>query len=91
MYQQSNEQVAPSGFALTEARAFRALVMAQTFDFVTDFFRRAVKHCRQKAAVAELRSLNNQALKDIGIHRSGILSVVHGDETNREARRHDYD
>ncbi len=91
MYHQSNEQVAPGGFALTEARAFRALVMAQTVDFLTDFVRKAVKHYRQKAAVAELRSLNNQALKDIGMHRSGILSVVYGDEANREARRHDHD
>ena len=91
MYHQSNEQVAPSGFAPAEARAFRALVMAQSVAFLADLVRKAVKRHRQRAAVAELRSLNNRALKDIGIHRSGILSVVHGDETNREARRHDYD
>ena len=40
MYHQSNEQVAPGGFAPTEARAFRALVMAQTVDFVTDLIRK---------------------------------------------------
>lgn len=91
MYHYSNEQVAPSGFAPTEARAFRAMVMAQTVDFLADFVRRTVKRHRQRAAVAQLRSLNNRALKDIGLHRSGILSAVYTNETDREAGRHEQD
>ena len=91
MYHYSSEQVAPGGFAPTEARAFRTMVMAQTVEFLAELVRKTVKHHRQKVAVAELRSLNNSALKDIGLHRSGILSVVYGDETNREAHRHEHD
>ena len=89
MYRYTNDQAAPGGFAPAEARAFRTWVMAQTADFLAEFIRKAVKRHRQNVAVAELRSLDNRSLKDIGMHRSGVLSVVYAEESDREARRHD--
>ena len=91
MYHYSNDQVATGGFAPADARAFRAWVTGQTVDYLAELIRKAVKRHQQKRAVAELRSLDNRALKDIGLHRSGILSVVYTEEPHREARRNDYD
>ena len=46
---------------------------------------RYVEHRR----VSQLRSLSDRTLKDIGMHRSEVLSVVYGDRRNPGDRRYE--
>ena len=39
-----------------------------------------------RRAMGELRALNNHTLKDIGMHRSEVISVVCADPTGRRRR-----
>ena len=79
----------PSGIGPMGSRAFRVLVMTQTWDLIANLVRQAIERHRQRVATNQLRSLNDKALKDIGIHRSGILSIVYADDSEepRHARR----
>lgn len=41
----------------------------------------------QRRAVSDLQHLDSRTLKDIGINRSEIYSIVHGDPKGRARRR----
>ncbi len=45
----------------------------------------------ERKRVCELRSLSDRTLKDLGIHRSEVLSVVHGKRFSPEDRRYEND
>ena len=42
----------------------------------------------QRQRLSELRSLSDRSFKDLGLHRSEALSVVCGDRSSLEERRH---
>ena len=44
--------------------------------FVADLWRSVVSWYWKRAAIAQLRALDDRALKDIGLHRSGIEDAV---------------
>ncbi len=49
---------------------------------------RRFREAREKRrAVREMRNLDNRTLKDIGINRSEILSIVHGDRKHKRRRQ----
>jgi uncharacterized protein YjiS (DUF1127 family) len=45
-------------------------------EFLHDLFRSLLSWYWQRAAIAQLEALDDQALKDIGLHRSGIEAAV---------------
>jgi uncharacterized protein YjiS (DUF1127 family) len=45
-------------------------------EFLGGLWRQTVSWYRAKAAIAQLRALDDAALKDIGLHRSGIETAV---------------
>jgi uncharacterized protein YjiS (DUF1127 family) len=51
--------------------------MTQTLN---NFFKRVNQHFIQRKAVKELNQLSDYELRDIGISRGDILSVVRGDK-----------
>jgi uncharacterized protein YjiS (DUF1127 family) len=66
---------------------FRA--MAGMVRSVRVMLRRAHKARADRRAIARLHSLDDSALKDIGIRRSEIESVVHGDGIDETRTRRD--
>jgi len=66
--------VAASGFRSVAAR-------------VAEFREAIVRRHRQRRAIRQLRLLNDSLLKDIGIHRSEITSVVRGMDVDTTRRR----
>ena len=42
----------------------------------------------QRQRLSELRALSDRSFKDLGLHRSEALSVVCGDRSSAEERRH---
>src|SRR4051794_40420828 len=54
---------------IERAKALRA-------DYLRDLWLRMVTWYRARTAVAQLRGLDDAALKDIGLHRSGIEAAV---------------
>jgi uncharacterized protein YjiS (DUF1127 family) len=45
-------------------------------EFLRELWRQFVSWGRSRAAIAQLRALDDAALKDIGLHRSGIEAAV---------------
>jgi uncharacterized protein YjiS (DUF1127 family) len=45
-------------------------------EFLRDLFRSLLSYYWRRAAIAQLQGLDDQALKDIGLHRSGIEAAV---------------
>jgi uncharacterized protein YjiS (DUF1127 family) len=68
--------VSPQGF--TETSVAKRLVAKLSGYWTTYSNWRA-----EQAAIAELRSLSDRDLKDIGLHRSEILSVIRNPPTRR--------
>ena len=59
-------------------------------EFLREFWRQLVAWSRRRAAVAQLRALDDAALKDIGLHRSGIEAAILNAQPKTEPpqRRH---
>jgi len=49
-------------------------------------FRRYLEHRRQRRALAQLRSVDPRILRDMGIDRSEVTSIVYGDTKGRRRR-----
>jgi len=62
------------------AKALRA-------DYLRDLWLRMVTWYHARTAVTQLRALDDAALKDIGLHRSGIESAVRGGRVKTEKRK----
>ena len=63
-------------------KAIRDVAKAVRLLFEADTARR-----RQHRAAAQLRALGDHGLKDLGIHRSEVLSVTGGIQLERDRRR----
>ncbi|MGI9463040.1 MAG: DUF1127 domain-containing protein [Aestuariivirgaceae bacterium] len=72
----------------TLSRAVRAPANQPTW--ITNMITQRVRAFRQRwherRAMGELRVLNNHTLKDIGVHRSEISSIVCVNQTDRRKR-----
>src|SRR5690349_12179382 len=66
-------------WAIERARSLRA-------GYLHDLWQRVVAWYQARAAVAQLRGLDDAALKDIGLHRSGIEAAVSSHAAKRERR-----
>jgi uncharacterized protein YjiS (DUF1127 family) len=55
-------------------------------DYLRDLWRRMVTWYHARTAVTQLRGLDDAALKDIGLHRSGIEAAVRGGRVKIERR-----
>jgi uncharacterized protein YjiS (DUF1127 family) len=53
---------------------------------IARFLCRYLKHGRQRRALAQLNSMDPRILRDIGIDRSEVTSIVYGDPTGRRRR-----
>jgi uncharacterized protein YjiS (DUF1127 family) len=62
--------------AIERARACRA-------ELIRSVAQRVLAWIRQRAAIAQLRRLDDRMLKDMGIYRSEIETAVRGDERSR--------
>ena len=87
MSTQDTAVTAPHGHSreFAAAKSLAGLV----FSPLTGPIRAIVKHYRVSRDIDELKALSDGMLRDIGIHRSEIMSVVHGKTSGREERRHD--
>jgi uncharacterized protein YjiS (DUF1127 family) len=56
-------------------------------EYLRGFWRRIVSWYQARAAVAQLQSLDDAALKDIGLHRSGIETAVVNGLAEAEPRK----
>jgi len=61
------------------AKALRA-------DYLRDLWLRMVTWYHARTAVTQLRALDDAALKDIGLHRSGIETAVRGGRVKNASR-----
>lgn len=80
--------------ALRQRGRFRDLgtVVGSVISYLSDWAGRSVvDRYNERRRVFELRSLSDRTLKDIGIHRSEVLSVVYGKRFNPEDRRYERD
>jgi uncharacterized protein YjiS (DUF1127 family) len=68
-------RLGPSGYRLLR-RAVTARAKALRSEYLRDLWRQLVAWYQARAAVAQLRGLDDAALKDIGLHRSGIEAAV---------------
>jgi len=68
------------------ARVFNAAASA-----VTQFFAQTVAHYRAARDIRQLQALSDQTLRDIGVHRSEITSMVHMRTFRGVDRRHGQD
>lgn len=65
-------------------------VLRSVIFYLSDWVGRSiVDRYVERKRVWELRSLSDRTLKDLGIHRSEVLSVVHGKRFNPEDRRYE--
>jgi uncharacterized protein YjiS (DUF1127 family) len=62
---------------LRERAAARAKALRT--EFLRNLFARLFTWRRRRAAIAELSALDDESLKDIGLHRSGIEAAVRRD------------
>jgi uncharacterized protein YjiS (DUF1127 family) len=65
------------------ARTFNAVASA-----VARFFAEAAAHYRAARDIRQLQALSDQTLRDIGVHRSEITSMVHMRTFRGVDRRH---
>lgn len=81
--------VVAQALALPGARAITGLnVLLETLDaFLARIGARACRRDRQRKAARELALMSDYALRDIGLHRSEILSVTHNLERFERDRR----
>jgi uncharacterized protein YjiS (DUF1127 family) len=68
-------RLTPAGHALLRERVSEHAKTLRA-EFLRGLFNRLISWRRRKAAVAQLRALDDAALKDIGLHRSGIEAAV---------------
>ena len=79
----------PAAYSLLQRMAIeRAKVLRA--EFLWDLWRQIRSWRQRRAGLAQLRALDDAALKDIGLHRSGIEAAVRGPRsgTARPQRRH---
>jgi uncharacterized protein YjiS (DUF1127 family) len=55
---------------------------------IEPFLVRYLEYRKKRRALAELRSLDPRTLKDMGINRSEVISIVYGDAKRTEASLH---
>ena len=79
-------RLTPAGYGLLEhlagerAKALRA-------EFLRELWRRVLSWRQHRVALAQLRALDDAALKDIGLHRSGIEAAVLSARPRTERRQ----
>ncbi len=73
------EQLTPEQRSLVQQRVIERAKIARSA-FLRSLLSRLRSWLRRRAAIAELNALDDTALKDVGLHRSGIEAAV------REAR-----
>jgi uncharacterized protein YjiS (DUF1127 family) len=69
------------------ARPFASAAMWTAAGFAARLFAALRRQLAIRAALAELRSLDDRTLRDIGFHRSEIESIVCGDGLDRQRGR----
>ena len=67
----------------TLSRTDLSALSARAAKVMRDFCKSVVQKHQQRRAVRHLSSLSDRHLKDIGIHRSEIISAVYGEDTDR--------
>ena len=68
-------RLSPAGHCMLRRRA-AARAKALRRDWLYGLWRQFVAWQEQRSAIAQLRTLDDAALKDIGLHRSGIEAAV---------------
>jgi uncharacterized protein YjiS (DUF1127 family) len=82
-------QTTPAGYSLLQRLAVERAKTLRA-EFLRELWRRILSWRQRRIALAQLRALDDAALKDIGLHRSGIEAAVRGARsgTARPQRRH---
>ena len=60
--------------------------VAKILHLLADWAETRAERRRERQAIASLKGLSDYALKDIGVHRSEVSSIVH--DTKRERKHH---
>lgn len=76
-YQRSRPSLYPETF-LTWGNGLHLSLPGQAYAFLAAPLRALDRHRRRNRTLSILRSLDDRTLKDIGIHRSEIPSIVEG-------------
>ncbi|MEA2984900.1 MAG: hypothetical protein QOD94_1154 [Alphaproteobacteria bacterium] len=79
----------PPGYSLLQRLAVERAKTLRA-EFLRELWRRVLSWRQHRVALTQLRALDDAALKDIGLHRSGIEAAVLSarPRTERPQRRH---